>query len=53
MWVHRNCWQSVEIKLNGILTEDIGNFNQLLKDKNVQYIAPTEKKEKEKEKSSS
>lgn len=46
-------WEGVEIKLNGILTDDIGNFNQLLKDKNVQYIAPTEKKEKEKEKSSS
>ena len=46
-------WHDVEIKLNGILTEDIGNFNQLLKDKDVQYIAPTEKDDKEKEKSSS
>ena len=46
-------WQSVDIKLNGILTDDIGNFNQLLRDKNVQYIAPSEKEDKEKEKSSS
>jgi hypothetical protein len=46
-------WQGVETKLNGILTEDIGSFNQLLKDKNVQYIAPSEKKDKENEKSSS
>jgi photosystem II stability/assembly factor-like uncharacterized protein len=46
-------WQAVEIELNGVLTEDIGDFNQLLKDKGVQYIAPTETKDKEKEKSSS
>lgn len=46
-------WDDVEIKLKGILNEDIGNFNQLLKDKNVQYIAPSEKEDKEKEKSSS
>ena len=46
-------WQGVEVKLNGILTDDIGNFNQLLKDKDVQYIAPSEKKDKEQEKSSS
>ncbi|RLD22022.1 MAG: glycosyl hydrolase [Bacteroidetes bacterium] len=46
-------WKGVEIKLNGILNEDISNFNQLLKDKDVQYIAPSEKEDKEKEKSSS
>jgi photosystem II stability/assembly factor-like uncharacterized protein len=46
-------WHDVEIKLNGILTDDIGNFNQLLKDKDVRYIAPTKKDDKEKEKSSS
>ena len=46
-------WQQVSGKLNTILTDDIGNFNQLLKDKGVEYIAPSEKEEKEKEDSSS
>ena len=46
-------WQHVSQQLNGIITNDIGNFNQLLKDKDVQYISPTQKSDKEKEKSSS
>lgn len=44
-------WDAVEIKLNKVLDEDIRDFNQLLRDKGVQYIAPSEKKEKKEEKS--
>lgn len=46
-------WKGVEGDLNVIINEDISNFNQLLKEKDVQYISPTEKSDKEKEKSSS
>jgi photosystem II stability/assembly factor-like uncharacterized protein len=45
-------WQSVKIDLNGILNDDIGNFNQLLREKNIQYIAPTKKGDEKKKKSS-
>ncbi|MEN8250242.1 MAG: glycosyl hydrolase [Bacteroidota bacterium] len=46
-------WKKVESDLKMIINEDIVKFNQLLKEKDVQYIAPTEKSDKEKEKSSS
>ena len=41
-------WHGVKTNLDVIINEDIGSFNQLLRDKDVQYIAPTKKKEKEK-----
>lgn len=43
-------WDAVEIQLNKVLDEDILEFNQLLKDKGIQYIAPSEKEEKKKDK---
>lgn len=46
-------WQKAEIELNGILSNDIGEFNQLLRDKGVEYIAPSEKDEKKDKKKSS
>jgi hypothetical protein len=46
-------WKEVESDLNMIINEDIVKFNQLLRDKDVQYIAPTEKSDKTKDKSSS
>ena len=46
-------WQKAEMQLNGILSNDIGEFNQLLRDKGVEYIAPSEKEEKKDKKKSS
>jgi len=48
-----NQWQKIDSKLKTIINEDITNFNQLLRDKNVQYIAPSEKKDEKEKKSSS
>ena len=45
-------WQQLELQLNGILTNDISEFNQLLKDKGVQYIAPSQKEDKKENPSS-
>ena len=39
-------WDAVDGKLSKVLNEDIGEFNQLLRDKGIQYIAPTEKEDK-------
>jgi len=46
-------WAGVEIRLNKVLSEQIGEFNQLLKDKGVEYIAPSEKENPKDEKKSS
>ena len=46
-------WKQVEGDLNMIINEDIVKFNQLLREKDVQHIAPTEKSDTKKDKSSS
>ena len=45
-------WQEVQQELNTIIHEDIGNFNDLLRQKGVQYIAPSKGKNEKPKKAS-